>query len=84
MEPTRYFVAHLAQTGEGIFVVEELEEKLSAMAAVTSARAYASGRCGAIAFSRQGDLALGGSQPRHILAGFGLLPANVERFMREV
>ena len=71
----------LAQTADGGLLAGECEEKLTAMAAVTSARAYASEKTGAIAFSQRRDPALGGSEPRHILAGFGALPPNVEQFI---
>jgi hypothetical protein len=74
MEITHYFVVRLAQTADGGLVAGECEEKLTAMAAVTSARVYATKKGGAIAFSQRGDPALGGSEPRHILAGFGTLP----------
>ena len=82
MEITHHFVVRLAQTADGGLVAGECEEKLTAMAAVTSARAYASEKTGAIAFSQRRDPALGGSEPRHILAGFGALPPNVEEFIR--
>jgi hypothetical protein len=72
----------LAQTADGGLVAGECEEKLTAMAAVSSARAYASEKAGANAFSQRGDPALGGSEPRHILARFGALPPNVEQFIR--
>jgi hypothetical protein len=84
MQTTRYFVVRLIQASDGKLAIERIEEKLSSMAAVTSARAYAQVGGGAIAFSRHGDLALDGTAPRHILAGFGSLPEDVEQFMRDV
>jgi hypothetical protein len=82
MEITHYFVVRLTQTADGGVVASECEEKLSAMGALTSARAYATKGRGAIAFSQRGDLPLGGSEPRHIISGFGLMLANVEQFLR--
>ncbi|SDR45801.1 hypothetical protein SAMN05444161_4101 [Rhizobiales bacterium GAS191] len=82
MEITHYFVVRLSQSADGDVVAGEWEEKLSAMAAVTSARAYAKEARGAIAFSQRGDLGLGGSEPRHVIAGFGLMPTHVEQFLR--
>jgi hypothetical protein len=84
MEITHYFVVRLTQTADGAIVASECEEKLSAMAALTSARAYATEGRGAIAFSQRGDLPLGGSEPRHIISAFGLMPANVEHFLRDL
>jgi hypothetical protein len=82
MEITHYFVVRLTQTADGEIVAGECEEKLSAMAALTSARAYANEGRGAIAFSQRGDLPLGGSEPRHVIAGFGLMLTNSEQFLR--
>jgi hypothetical protein len=72
----------LTQTADGGFVACECEETLTAMGALTSARTYATEGRGAIAFSQRGDLPLGGSEPRHIISGFGLMPANVVHFLR--
>jgi hypothetical protein len=82
MEITHYFVVRLTQTEDGAVVAGECEEKLSSMGALTSACAYATEARGAIAFSQRGDLPLGGSEPRHIISVFGLMPANVEHFLR--
>jgi hypothetical protein len=84
MEITHYFVARLTQAADGEIVASECEEKLSAIGALTSARAYANEGRGAIAFSQRGDLALGGSEPRHIISGFGLMPVNIEHFLRDL
>ena len=48
MEITHHFVVRLAQTADGGLLAGECEEKLTAMAAVTSARAYASEKAGAL------------------------------------
>jgi hypothetical protein len=84
MEMTHYFVLRLVQAADGELVVGGCEEKLSAMAAVVSARAYATKKGGAIAFYQRGDLIAGGAEPRHILVAFGALPTDVELFIRSL
>jgi hypothetical protein len=84
MYMTHYFVLRLVQTSDGKLVAAEREEKLSGMAAVTSACAYATEKGGAIAFSRQGELAPAGSEPLRVIAGLGLLPADLELFMQSL
>jgi hypothetical protein len=84
MEITHYFVVRVTQSADGEIVASECEEKLSAMAALTSARAYANEGRGAIAFSQRGDLPFGGPEPRRVIAGFGILPTNSEQFLRDL
>jgi hypothetical protein len=84
MEITHYFVVRLAQSAQGDVVACACEEKLTAMAAVTCARAFAKDGRGAIAFSQRCDEALHGCEPRHVIAGFGQMPESVETFLQTV
>jgi hypothetical protein len=82
MRETQYYVLRFVQTSDGRLVAAEREEKLSGMAAVTSACAYATAKSGAIAFSQQAGLVSKGSRSLRIIAALGLLPQNVEQFVQ--
>ena len=60
------------------------EEKLTAFAAVSCARAFAKDGRGAIAFSQRCDEALHGCEPRQVIAGFGQMPESVETFLQRL
>jgi hypothetical protein len=79
---THYFVLRLVQTSDGRLVATAREEKLSGMAALASACAYATENGGAIAFSQQDDAVSSASKDRRIIGGVGVLPADIEMFMR--
>ena len=84
MEITHYFVVRLAQSAEGEVVACVCEEKLTAFAAVSCARAFAKDGRGAIAFSQRCDEALHGCEPRQVIAGFGQMPESVETFLQRL
>ncbi|MBV8963329.1 MAG: hypothetical protein JOY67_13270 [Hyphomicrobiales bacterium] len=76
-----YYVLRFVQTSDGRLVAAEREEKMTGIAAVSSACAYATEKGGAIAFSRQGDRGSAGAQRCRIIAGLGLLPNDVEHYL---
>ncbi|MBV9568343.1 MAG: hypothetical protein JO172_09405 [Hyphomicrobiales bacterium] len=80
---THYYVLRFVQTSDGSLVAAEREEKMSGMAAVRSACAYAAQKGGAIAFSQQGDQPSAGAQPCRIIAGLGLLPKDIEHYLAD-
>ena len=77
---THYYVLRFVQSADGKLVAAEREEKLSGMAAVSCACAYATQKGGAIAFS-QADVPSRDAQPCRIIAGLGLLPQDLESYL---
>ncbi|MGC1578427.1 MAG: hypothetical protein WA813_20305 [Beijerinckiaceae bacterium] len=77
---THYYVLRFVQSADGKLVAAEREEKLSGMAAVSCACAYATQKGGAIAFS-QADVPSLDAQPCRIIAGLGLLPQDLESYL---
>ncbi|MBV9754827.1 MAG: hypothetical protein JO105_18915 [Hyphomicrobiales bacterium] len=78
---THYYVLRFVQTSDGRLVAAEREEKMTGMAAVSSACAYATGKGGAVAFSQHGDHPSAGARACRIIAGLGLLPEEVEPYL---
>jgi hypothetical protein len=78
---THYYVLRFVQSSDGKLVAAEREEKMSGMAAVSCACAYATEKGGALAFSRQADPPSYGAQPCRIIAGLGLLPEDLEPYL---
>ncbi|MBV8425822.1 MAG: hypothetical protein JOZ88_01135 [Hyphomicrobiales bacterium] len=78
---THFYVLRFVQSSDGKLVAAECEEKTTGMAAVDCACAYATGRGGAVAFSRQGELSSSDVPQCSIIAGLGLLPDDLETFL---
>lgn len=78
---THYYILRFVQSSDGKLVATEREEKMSGMAALDCACAYATERAGAVAFSRQVDLSSHGAPQCSIIAGLGLLPEDLEAYL---
>ena len=78
---THYYVVRFVQSSDGKLVASDREEKMSGMAAVNCACAFATEKGGAIAFSQQADFPSRGAQSCRIIAGLGLLPRNLEPYL---
>jgi hypothetical protein len=75
---TYHVALAIIRTEEGDLVVEDAVEMPSPAAAVGRARAIASRKAGAVAFSRTGDRDLGEYGDAVILARFGETPPDIE------
>jgi hypothetical protein len=83
MQMARYFAMGVEQAPDGEFVAGKCDEVLSALSAVRKARSLAHQIGGAVAFRWRGDVEFGHPGSIEILAGYGELPAEVERLIRE-
>ena len=83
MQIARYFAVGVEQAPDGEFVAGKCDEVLSALSAVRRARSLAHQNGGAVAFRWRGDVEFGRPEAIEILAGFGELPAEVGRLIRE-
>jgi hypothetical protein len=82
MQITCYFAVGVEQAPDGEFVAGKCDEVLSALSAVRRARSLAQNG-GAVAFRWRGDVEFGRPEAIEILAGFGELPGDVGRLIRE-
>jgi hypothetical protein len=83
MQIARYLAVGVEQAPDGEFVAGKCDEVLSALSAVRRARSLAHQNGGAVAFRWRGDVEFGRPEAIEILAGFGELPAEVGRLIRE-
>src|SRR5580704_17323011 len=83
MQIARYFAVGVEQAPDGEFVAGKCDEALSALSALRRARSLAHQNGGAVAFRWRGDVEVGRPESIEILAGFGELPAEVGRLIRE-
>lgn len=84
MGKVTYFVVLPFEPGdEGELVAGEAREAVGARAAVRMAARLAGAKPGVVAFARSGDMARGEYDDAVILARHGVLPADVETYVRE-
>ena len=84
MQFARYFAVGVGHAPDGRFVAAgKCDEQLSKLSAVRKARALAYRTGGAVAFRWRGDVEFGCPGSIEMLAGFGELPSEVERIIRE-